>query len=505
MLEFVENGSLADITKQVGRFPEPLIVIYISQVLAGLAYLHEQGVIHRDIKGANILSTKDGNVKVADFGVATAAGDKEHTMGSPYWMAPEIIELNGASAKSDIWSVGCTIVELLTGKPPYYELDQMPALFRIVQDDCPPLPAGISPLCRDFLMQCFQKEPLLRQDAMQLLKHRWITARGGQTEENAVHAEDTKDQVRTFNMLRTKTIMELKAEGKQPEVHKPKHSRKKEKEKERDKDRSGENKSSGRSLLPFGMGRRKGHARKKSTSKDSRTHHNEGKKKHHIRSKSSANLEPGKSADESKRSGTLRFFSFSPRPFGGSKQRQSPLVTSTPSKKREEKDESSSASDWDDDAPASSTSPTAAPAPRLDSPRGESNSSGSDWDEPTVPERRQVTQLESSNMSSRSVEVEADSWEEDDDDESEAARIAQLRSRSAQPARSQATLGTDVRSLEFYSNPLAPHQSQRIAKLEAYQESEIDNDDWDDALDDALSSEGIWLAFFIVCFAQSFR
>ena len=63
VLEFVENGSLADITKQVGRFPEPLCVIYISQVLSGLAYLHEQGVIHRDIKGANILATKDGNVK----------------------------------------------------------------------------------------------------------------------------------------------------------------------------------------------------------------------------------------------------------------------------------------------------------------------------------------------------------------------------------------------------------------------------------------------------------
>lgn len=455
VLEFVENGSLADITKQVGRFPEPLIVIYISQVLAGLAFLHEQGVIHRDIKGANILSTKDGNVKVADFGVATAAGDKEHTMGSPYWMAPEIIELNGASAKSDIWSVGCTIVELLTGKPPYYELDQMPALFRIVQDDCPPLPAGISPLCRDFLMQCFQKEPLLRQDAMQLLKHRWITARGGQTEEKAIHAEDTKDQVRTFNMLRTKAIMELKAEGKQPEVHKTKHSRKrdKEKEKEREKDKASD-KGSGRSLLPFGMGRRKGHARKKSTSKaESRPHHGEGKKKHHSRSKSSATAEPGKVPDESKRSGTLRFFSFSPKPFGGSKQRSTPLATSTPSKKCEEKDESSSASDWDDDEPTLSASPASTPVPY--SPRADSHSSGSDWDEPAGLERPPLSPLQTSNLSSRSVEVEADSWEDDDDEDSEAARIAQLRTRNAQPTRSQSALAADVRAWPppLYSQP----------------------------------------------------
>jgi len=91
-------------------------------------------------------------------------------------MAPEIIELNGATPKSDIWSVGCTIVELLTGAPPYFELQPMPALFRIVQDDLPPIPEGISPALRDFLLNCFQKEPMLRRSAKELLKHRWITS-----------------------------------------------------------------------------------------------------------------------------------------------------------------------------------------------------------------------------------------------------------------------------------------------------------------------------------------
>lgn len=90
-------------------------------------------------------------------------------------MAPEIIEMHGATTTSDIWSVGCTIIELVTGNPPYFELDAMPALFRIVQDDSPPIPDNISPLLRDFLMTCFQKEPLLRSSADLLLKHRWLT------------------------------------------------------------------------------------------------------------------------------------------------------------------------------------------------------------------------------------------------------------------------------------------------------------------------------------------
>jgi serine/threonine protein kinase len=152
----------------------------MTQVLQGLQYLHEQGVIHRDIKGANILTTKDGTVKLADFGVSTStlAGgqDKEaQVVGTPYWMAPEIIQLSGASSASDIWSVGCTVIELLQGKPPYHNLAAMPALFAIVNDDHPPLPEGISAAARDFLMQCFQKDPNLRVSARKLLRHAWIT------------------------------------------------------------------------------------------------------------------------------------------------------------------------------------------------------------------------------------------------------------------------------------------------------------------------------------------
>lgn len=148
ILEYCENGSLHSISKNFGKFPEHLVGIYMSQVLHGLLYLHEQGVIHRDIKGANILTTKQGLVKLADFGVATKTTTfhESSVVGTPYWMAPEVIELSGATTASDIWSLGCTVIELLDGKPPYHKLQPMHALFRIVNDDHPPLPEGASPV-----------------------------------------------------------------------------------------------------------------------------------------------------------------------------------------------------------------------------------------------------------------------------------------------------------------------------------------------------------------------
>jgi len=82
---YCENGSLHNICKRFGKFPENLVAVYVSQVLDGLVYLHDQGVIHRDIKGANILTNKDGTVKLADFGVATAQVSDGAVVGSPYW------------------------------------------------------------------------------------------------------------------------------------------------------------------------------------------------------------------------------------------------------------------------------------------------------------------------------------------------------------------------------------------------------------------------------------
>ncbi|RKP37096.1 kinase-like domain-containing protein, partial [Dimargaris cristalligena] len=175
ILEYCENGSLRSIYKKFGRFPEHLVGVYLGQVLAGLTYLHKQGIIHRDIKGANILSTKDGRVKLADFGVSTLVNDEDpHSVGSPYWMAPEVIELGGVTTAADIWSLGCTVIELLQGEPPYGRLSTVAALFRMVQDPHPPLPTGLSSLVRDFLRHCFPKDPSQRGSAPFLSRHPWI-------------------------------------------------------------------------------------------------------------------------------------------------------------------------------------------------------------------------------------------------------------------------------------------------------------------------------------------
>ncbi|OAJ39182.1 hypothetical protein BDEG_23044 [Batrachochytrium dendrobatidis JEL423] len=149
IMELCESGSLQETIRKFGKIPEKLVALYMSQVLAGLGYLHGQGVIHRDIKSAlqNILSTKDGSVKLADFGIAIRQQLNvvdETVAGSAYWMAPEVIELQGASTTSDIWSVGCTSIELFTGHPPYHELAPVSALFRIVSDDHPPIPLEAS-------------------------------------------------------------------------------------------------------------------------------------------------------------------------------------------------------------------------------------------------------------------------------------------------------------------------------------------------------------------------
>lgn len=113
---------------------------------------------------------------------------------APRAVAPEIIQLNPPQFTSDIWAVGCTIVELLTGSPPYFNLIPMQALFRIVQDQYPPLPEDISDELRQFLRDCFTKDPSERPSAQQLLNHRWFrevfrsSARDMESEDN--HARD---------------------------------------------------------------------------------------------------------------------------------------------------------------------------------------------------------------------------------------------------------------------------------------------------------------------------
>ena len=141
---YMENGSLATLIKSFGPCSEHLSATYTSRMLKGLAYLHQQGIVHCDLKAANVLTTKDGQARLSDFGVSKRIlGTVRETVGSPYFMAPEVIQSGDVTPASDIWSLGlsfwirnsfqgCTVIELVTGSPPYSDLIPVTALFRIV-------------------------------------------------------------------------------------------------------------------------------------------------------------------------------------------------------------------------------------------------------------------------------------------------------------------------------------------------------------------------------------
>ncbi|XP_016464976.1 mitogen-activated protein kinase kinase kinase NPK1-like [Nicotiana tabacum] len=183
LLEFVPGGSISSLLGKFGSFPEPVIRTYTKQLLLGLDYLHKNGIMHRDIKGANILVDNKGCIKLADFGaskkvveLATISGAKS-MKGTPYWMAPEVIRQTGHSFSADIWSVGCTVIEMTTGKPPWsQQYQEVAALFYIGTTKAhPPIPEHLSVEAKDFLLKCLQKEPELRLSASELLQHPFVT------------------------------------------------------------------------------------------------------------------------------------------------------------------------------------------------------------------------------------------------------------------------------------------------------------------------------------------
>uniref|UniRef100_A0A8C6NWJ3 non-specific serine/threonine protein kinase n=1 Tax=Nothobranchius furzeri TaxID=105023 RepID=A0A8C6NWJ3_NOTFU len=188
LIEFCAGGAVDAIMLELERpLTEPQIRVVCRQTLEALIYLHENKVIHRDLKAGNILLSLDGDVKLADFGVSaknTNSLQRRHSfIGTPYWMAPEVVMCETSKDrpydyKADIWSLGVTLIELAQIEPPNHEMNPMRVLLKIAKSEPPTLmqPSRWSPEFRDFLRKALDKNVDNRSSAAQLLQHPFVTS-----------------------------------------------------------------------------------------------------------------------------------------------------------------------------------------------------------------------------------------------------------------------------------------------------------------------------------------
>ncbi|KAM9733921.1 serine/threonine-protein kinase PAK 4 isoform 1-T3 [Menidia menidia] len=183
VMEFLEGGALTDIVTHTRMNEEQIATVCLS-VLKALSVLHTQGVIHRDIKSDSILLTHDGRVKLSDFGfcaqVSKEVQRRKSLVGTPYWMAPELISRLPYGPEVDIWSLGIMVIEMVDGEPPYFNEPPLKAM-KMIRDNLPPKLKNlhkVSPLLKGFLDRMLVREPAQRAPASELLKHPFLSKAG---------------------------------------------------------------------------------------------------------------------------------------------------------------------------------------------------------------------------------------------------------------------------------------------------------------------------------------
>jgi serine/threonine protein kinase len=186
IMEYCDRGSILDFIENAGgmhSYPEGEDVIraVCASIVLGLEYLHgTANVCHRDIKCGNVLLTSEGEVKLADFGVSAeltnTLNKRKTVVGSPFWMAPEVIRESHYDGRADVWSLGITAIEMAEGQPPHANLHPMRAIFIIPTMPSPTLadPDAWSPEMLDFIQCCCKKDPSQRYDSTRLASHTFI-------------------------------------------------------------------------------------------------------------------------------------------------------------------------------------------------------------------------------------------------------------------------------------------------------------------------------------------
>jgi mitogen-activated protein kinase kinase kinase len=185
-LEYISGGSVGSCLRKHGKFEENVVSSLTRQTLAGLAYLHHEGVLHRDLKADNILLDVDGTCKISDFGISKKTdniygNDVTNSMqGSVFWMAPEVIRSQGQgySAKVDIWSLGCVVLEMFAGRRPWSKEEAVGAIYKLGSlNQAPPIPddvsSAISAAAVGFMLDCFTIDPSERPTAERLRQHQF--------------------------------------------------------------------------------------------------------------------------------------------------------------------------------------------------------------------------------------------------------------------------------------------------------------------------------------------